>query len=284
MNVDKDGNPIDDDEEIIVDDDDTGLDDDDDGLHLDLDEEDDNDAAFNKLDNKAFAAMRKEVTEAKRAAADSAAKIKEYEAQAAQQQQQRQYVPQAPQAPREMYSGVAIPESREEWDALARKDWKLAIDMTTHVENRKAFKHYEQQRQTAVTLEDSKQKVLVKHPELSDASTEKGRIYTQILDENPHYIRDPRGPHYAMRDMEDRMVEQGYTPDQIYTKQSTRTPEASAARANLTSGGKNPQRPRGRSVTLSKDDIEFCKSQDLDPKEYAKQKLEMNQRAKGAQL
>jgi hypothetical protein len=41
---------------------------------------------------------------------------------------------------------------------------------------------------------------------------------------------------------------------------------------------------QGRTVTLSKDDLEFCKSQGIDPKDYAKERLDNEARLKGAQL
>ena len=254
---------------------------------VDLDEEEAVEKEFKGLDNKAFAALRKEAADAKREREELKRKVQEYEQKA---QQAPAYTPPAappayPQAPRPLYNGVPIPQSRQEWDALARQDWKLAVDMSNHVASQKAIHEYETQRRASVALEESKQRVLQRHPELGDVNSEKSKIFLQILDRNPEYLTMNKGPVMAMRDMEDEMERLGYTREQIFeSKKVTAQQEATrVSRAALTGGGRMPEK-QGRTVQLSKDDIEFCKSQGLDPKEYAKQKLELENTRKGAQL
>jgi hypothetical protein len=40
----------------------------------------------------------------------------------------------------------------------------------------------------------------------------------------------------------------------------------------------------GRTVQLSKEDLEFCKDQGIDPKDYARERLQLETNRKGAQL
>lgn len=245
------------------------------------DEEIDVDAAdaeadeFKKLDNKAFAKMRKEAADAKRESEVLRKKVADFEA--------RKPTAPAPQTPvrdpnrqREMIGGIPVPETKEEWDALARKDWQVAVDMRSIISARKV--HEDNRRVEAITksLNDAKERVIQRHPELVDATTEKGQIYLRILDKNPEYLTMSKGPILAMRDMEDEMETLGYTKEQIFdTKKAAAQSEATrVSRTTLTNGGKMPEKT-GRTVQLSRDDMEFCKTQGIDPVDYAKQKLEL---------
>jgi hypothetical protein len=124
--------------------------------------------------------------------------------------------------------------------------------------------------------------VLAKHPELADASSEKGKIFLSILDRNPDYLKMSKGPLFAMREMEEAMLEQGFTHEQIFDskKAIARTEATRVNRAALTSGGRMPA-AQGRTVQLSKDDLEMCKTMGLDPKDFAREKLERDNK-KGA--
>jgi hypothetical protein len=105
----------------------------------------------------------------------------------------------------------------------------------------------------------------------------------EILAKRPRYYQDPRGPINAMRDMEDEMEARGYTREQIFeSKKVAAQNEATRNnRAVLTGGGRMPEK-QGRTVQLSKDDLEFCKNNDLDPKDYAKEKLALETGKRGA--
>jgi hypothetical protein len=85
--------------------------------------------------------------------------------------------------------------------------------------------------------------------------------------------------------MEEEMEARGYTREQIFdSKQAAARNEATRVnRGALTSGGRMPA-AQGRTVQLSKDDLEFCKTQGLDPKDYAKEKLALDTNRRGAQL
>jgi hypothetical protein len=254
------------------------------GQTLDLDEEDANEAALKTLDNKAFAAMRKEASEAKKERDALKARIADYEKRAAQPVQ---YAP--PPAPvstnREMIGGVPVPQTKQEWDALARHDWQTAVDMRSIIAARKVQEDVRRVDTSTRVLEDSKQRVLSRHPELNDTNTEKSQIYLSILDKNPEYLTMSKGPVLAMRDMEEEMEARGYTREQIFDSKKViaRNEAARVNRGALTGGGRMPEK-QGRTVQLSKDDLEFCKTQGLDPKDYARERLALENNRKGAQL
>ncbi len=254
---------------------------------IDLDEEDQSDDAFKKLDNKAFAAMRKEAADAKRERDDLRKKVADYE-----KKQARPVTPAPTPAPiadpnvrREFIGGVPVPINEAEWDALARKDWRTAIDLRSIISARKVQEEGRRQDTHSRVLDESKNKVLQRHPELADANSEKGKIYLNILEKNPEYLNMPKGPIVAMREMEEAMEDLGYTREQIFEskKAATQNEATRVSRGALTGGGRMPEKS-ARTVTLSKDDMEFCKSQGIDPKDYAKEKLNLENNKKGAQL
>jgi hypothetical protein len=184
-----------------------------------------------------------------------------------------------------MIGGVPVPQSQQEWDALARQDWKTAVDMRSIIAARSVHAEVKRVDKNASVMEESKNRVLTRHPELNDQNSEKSQIYLSILDRNPEYLNMSKGPVLAMRDMEEEMEARGYTREQIFdSKQAVARNEATrVSRASLTNGGRMPEK-QGRTVTLSKADLEFCETQGIDPKKYAANKLAQEQRAKGVQL
>jgi len=250
---------------------------------IDLDEEDTNDEEFKKLDNKAFAALRKEAADAKREREELRRKVSEYEKRPVQRVEQAPVVDTNKR--REMIGGIPVPETKEEWNKLAREDWQAAVDLRSIINARKVADEVRSVERTSRTLDEAKNKVLQKHPELADGTTEKGKIYLNILERNPEYLTMSKGPILAMRDMEDEMESLGYTRDQIFaSKKVVAQNEATrVSRGALTSGGKMPEKT-ARTVSLSKDDLEFCKSQGIDPKDYARERLQLEHNKQGAQL
>jgi hypothetical protein len=251
---------------------------------VDLDEEDAKVADFKKLDQQAFYALRKEAAEAKKEREELRKRVADYEKQA------KAPVPQpAPVVDttrrREMIGGIPVPETKAEWDALARSDWQAAVDLRSIIKAREVTGEVRKAELAARTLDESKNKVLQRHPELADAQTEKGKIYLEILDRNPEYLTMSKGPILAMRDMEDEMESRGFTKDQIFDskKAAAQSDATRVSRGALTAAGRMPEKS-ARTVTLSKDDLEFCKSQGIDPKDYAKERLNLENNRKGAQL
>lgn len=241
---------------------------------IDLDEEEKTAEELKKLDNKAFAALRKDAADKKKENEDLRRKVAEYEKHKAAPVVQAPIID--PNRRREVIGGVVVPETKEEWDALARKDWQTAVDLRSIISARKVQEEVRRVDNATRALDESKNKVLQRHPELADATTEKGKIYLNILEKNPDYLTMNKGPVLAMRDMEDEMEALGYTKEQIFdSKKFVAQNEATrVSRGALTGGGRMPEKS-GRTVQLSKDDMEFCKTQGIDPVDYAKQKLEL---------
>jgi hypothetical protein len=253
---------------------------------IDIDEEEATAKDFKNIDQKAFAAMRKEATEAKRERDALSKRIQEYE--------KNRNTPAPQVAPpinninpnREVIGGIPVPETKEEWDALARRDWQAAVDLRSIISARKVRDEHVKTERATQALNESKEKVIQKHPELNDINTEKSKIFLNILDRNPEYLTMSKGPILAMRDMEDEMEALGYSKEQIFeTKKIANVNEATRInRGALTSGGRMVEKSNGRTVQLSKDDLEFCKNMGLDPVDYAKERLNREGKSKGAQL
>lgn len=250
---------------------------------IDVDAEDENDKEFKKLDNKAFAALRKEAADAKREREELRKKVTDYEKAKTNPSAPVNTQPvQDPNRRRETIGGIVVPETKAEWDALARQDWQSAVDLRSIINARKVQEEVRRVDTATRSLDESKNKVLQRHPELADATTDKGKIYLNILEKNPEYLTMNKGPILAMRDMEDEMEALGYTKEQIFdTKKASAQNETTRVnRGALTNSGRTPERT-GRTVQLSKDDMEFCKTQGIDPVDYAKQKLELENNKKG---
>jgi hypothetical protein len=175
-----------------------------------------------------------------------------------------------------------IPKTDAEWDALADKDWKKAVDLRSNMNAQSVIATNNQATQNQVALDKSKARVLDRHPELNDDSSEKTRIFKQVLASNPDYTTHPNGPIYAMRDMEDHMeTVLGYKHKDIVAAENKGAARETDRqhRIVLSGAGKAPA-SADHKVTLTKDEAEFCKINDLDPKEYAKTKKKLSKSGK----
>jgi len=273
MKYDKDGNPIkeDPDDDIIIEDEDP-IEDEPAEIEVDLEEEDEKKEREEKDRNKAFATMRIENKELK----DSVSTLN-------QTVSELQTRPAAPIAPIAQEAPDGVPKTDEEWDKLAQTDWKKAVDLRS-IQNAKSI--YTQQQKTTkaeTTLTEAKQKVLAVHPELNDNSSEKAKIYLNILEQNPDYLAHPKGPIYAMKDMEEYMESTlGYKREDIRSAERAGA-KREASRQNrivLNKGSGRTGTGDSNKVVVSKDEMEFCKFHDIDPKEYAKNKQKLSKSAK----
>jgi hypothetical protein len=241
---------------------------DDEGLEVDLEEEDEKAAREEKERNKAFASMRIENKE-----------LKEAQARLEQQVASMSAAP----APKAAPVPDGIPKTEEEWDALAEKDWKKAVDLRSNMNAQHVIATNNQASQNAAALEKAKSRVLERHPELNDNSSEKSKIFLNILNNNPDYVHHPNGPIYAMRDMEEHMeTVMGYKREDIVSAEKKGAQRESVRQHRIVlnkGGGKIPGRGENK-VTLTKDESEFCKIQGIDPKEFAKTKKKLNKSGK----
>ena len=266
--------PKDDDEEgLVVDLDD---DDDDDGEDFDDDDlSDDDDATKKSKQNKKFAQMRIENK-----------KLKE-------DNERLTRTPATPSAPVPAPAAATPAKdmsnprnwTEEQWDVYAKKDWKGAVDLRTQINAENIIEKKTTQAKDDVELTGSKKVVSEKHPELNDDTSEKTKVYLKILEENPRYLTDPKGPIHAMRDMEDRMRELGYPEEEIIAaeKRGVQKEKTRQSRVVLTSQKGRHVSDSSKQVHLSKDDLEFCKFNDIEPKEFAKNKLKMS-KTKGGEV
>lgn len=254
----------------IIEDEDLDLDDDldtEDDLEIDLDDDDEKAAREAKDRNKAFASMRIENKDLKTSVDTLTQTVSDL--------QQRT----SALAPTQALVPDGVPRTDEEWDALAEKDWKKAVDLRSTENARVIMSNQQESARADSTLLDAKQKVLAAHPELNDNASEKSKVYLSILDQNPDYLRQPKGPLYAMRDMEDYMENTlGYRRDEIRSAEK-KGAQREAGRQNrivLNKGAGRAGIATGNKVVITKDEMEFCKFQGIDPKEYAKNKQKLS--------
>jgi len=233
----------------------------DEGMEVDLEEDKEKEEREEKERNKAFASMRIENKRLQE-------QLDKIQAQLETPKPQQDYTP----------VNDGVPRTDAEWDALADKDWKKAVDIRANMNAQNVLAANQQASRVQEELEKAKAKVLERHPELNDNSSEKARIFLQVLNNNPDYVNHPKGPIYAMRDMEDHMeTVLGYKREDIVSAERNGAQREASRQHRIVlnkGGGKTPA-SEGNKVTISKEEAEFCKIQGLDPKEFAKTKQKL---------
>lgn len=183
---------------------------------------------------------------------------------------------QAPQAPQNPPS---------EWDEKLNKDWKGTVE---EIAEQRFNSLMEKQRQTQLIeaqenrrrelFEKSKRQVMERHPDLTDGAGEKAQMYQQIVSENPDYTADPFGPVLAMHDMEMRMREQGKIDSS--TQKLVQSEVQRQARAGAGSVPKGASASNTK-ITLTRDDLDFCKSNGIKPEDFARERKIIDDKRKG---
>mgnify|MGYP001562923505 CR=1 FL=1 len=178
----------------------------------------------------------------------------------------------ASQAPKE-------PEKpADEWEEKLNKDWKGTVRELSRIEVQeilKAEREIERKRveleHSTQLLESNKQKVLERHPELEDMTSEKARVYQQVINENPSYISNSFGPVLAMRDMEDRLRADGKFMDAPAKKAIDKEVER-RGRVGATAVKPGANGTGNEKVVLTKEDREFCDQNNIKYERYASMK------------
>jgi len=170
-----------------------------------------------------------------------------------------------------------------QWDELAKKDWKKAVDLRAEIKARQQYQQFSTSDEFNRVLEESKTDVLQRHPELSDPTSEKSKLYRNIVTANPEYTSMKKGPIHAMREMEEYMERNlGYKREDI-VKAETKARADEQARLNRvqisSTAGRNVS--EGNKVMLTKDEVDFCKMQGIDPKQYALNKKKLASSGRG---
>ena len=245
---------------------------------VDLDEEEEDSEGEEKPDNKAFAKMRIENTDLKKTVDDMKVTIDGLK---------------TPEVP----APVATPVTTDakvnkddprtwgdaEWDALAKSDWKKAVDLRSKIQAEDKIASSATETEFNKIMADSQSKVLQRHPELNDPKSEKSKVFRNIVTANPEYTAQKKGPLLAMYEMEDYMVETlGKKREDVVkaAAEGAKTEGERRDRVQLTSkAGQNLT--EGNKVTLSKDDMDFCKLQGIDPKIFAANKKKLATSSKG---
>ena len=265
---------IDNEEEDIILDDDISDEEQDDAqeIEVDLDEQEEEDDK--PVGNKAWAAMRVENKELKKTVEDLRHAVESIPAPTA--------IDTTP-VPATHDANDPRNWSEDQWDNLAKDDWKKAVDLRSKLQAEEINRNYTHTTEFNKVLEDSKQKVLIRHPELNDPNSEKAKVYRNIVVANPDYTMQKKGPLTAMYEMEDYMEKNmGYKREDI-VKAETRARAAEASRqsrVSLTSTvGHNIS--EGNKVMITKDEMDFCKLQGIDPKVYATNKKKLASAGKG---
>jgi len=149
-------------------------------------------------------------------------------------------------------------------DELVQKDWKAAVEKITESvlakERTRQAAEAESERTTRI-LEESKAKVFERHKELSDPESPKTREFLKVIEENPDFKTNPRGPILAMHEMENRLNLHGKL--EVAENKQTRS-RATGVPAGTPSGSKG--------YTLSKADMDFCRLNGINPENYKRLK------------
>lgn len=164
---------------------------------------------------------------------------------------------------------------KDPYDELVEKDWKQAVrtlareeaEAIRQVQVAQDYQRWEEQQKVNL-LEQSKQKVMAKYPEIQDQNSEIAKKYMRILTQNQDYLRNNRGPLLAMRDMEDELLSEGRLDE--FTKKAVdrevsrqvRAGVATLPRASNGAGSSNK-------VTLTRDQKELCDHNNIRYEDYA---------------
>lgn len=167
-------------------------------------------------------------------------------------------------------------EPLTEWEEKLQKDWKGTVEELADARLEAKLKQREEQARiqaeqyrTSQLLEENKRKVLERHKELNDEGSQKAEIYRQVIQERPEYLTNPFGPVLAMRDMEDRLREQGHVDEVV--KPIVQKEVARQVRTNGTSVAKGSSNPSGqKTVTLTRDQKDFCDANGIKYENFAK--------------
>ena len=153
-------------------------------------------------------------------------------------------------------------EAQDDLDDLVTKNWQLGVEkVAERVVDRKLASTQAQtkEQQELQELEQSKRKVLERHPELNDPDSPKTREFLKVLDENPRWKSYTDGPLIAMREMENRIKPSG-TIESGDNMRETRSKATSIPKGTSTN-------QRGK-YSLTAQDMEFCKINGINPESY----------------
>ena len=166
-----------------------------------------------------------------------------------------------------------IPKPKEavpdDLDEIVQKDWKLGV--------RKVVEGVLNEQTSRVNAEtsaqaddrirkDSLSKVVLRHKELTDSSSEKYAEFQKVLAENPDFVTNPRGPLLTMYEMENRLNARGNIDSR---EAGDKVNKETRSRAASIPSGTSPSQ---KSYSLNKQDLDFCKLNGINPENYKRLK------------
>ena len=165
--------------------------------------------------------------------------------------------------------------SKDPYDELVEKDWKKAVrtlareeaESIRQVQIQQDYQRKLEQDKLTI-LEQSKQKVISKYPEIQDPDSDIAKKYMKILNQNQDYLRNDRGPVLAMRDLEDELREEGRLDE--FTKRAVEKEVTSQVRTGATT---IPRTSNGATssnkITLTREQKELCDNHNIRYEAYA---------------
>ena len=174
---------------------------------------------------------------------------------------------------------ISPSSNQNEWDTLVEQDWQKAVSGLAKVQideymaqanqqYQRQMEEYNKQQYQVGQLEQSKQLILQRHPDLASEHSDKAKLYMQIFNDDQSLYYNPRGPEIAMYRMENELKKAGLLDEEtegLVDKESARRLRAGASRV-----------PTGTRPGLSKRTVldvsqkKFCDRNNIRYEDYEK--------------
>ena len=172
-----------------------------------------------------------------------------------------------------------------EWDKKVQENWKGTVEELADLRAEKKFNELMEKQEVARVqreeynkavklMNDNKEQVLKRHPELMDETSEKAQILRRVVEMNPAYGSNPYGPVLAMRDMEDELRGRGIVIDEP-TKHIVDKEVARQTRTNATSVRAGAA-ASGNKIVLTKEERDLCDHNGWKYESYAASKAQLS--------
>lgn len=157
----------------------------------------------------------------------------------------------------------------DDLDELVQKDWKAGVKAVVRdvmTEHQRATSAQTEEQRVAQLLEESKRKVMEKHPELSDPDSPKTKAFLKVIDDNPDLKTNPRGPLLAMYEMENLTK----THANVEIERPQRVEKEVRQKAGGVPHGTQAGNKGG--YVMTKQDVDFCRLNGINPESYKRVK------------
>lgn len=165
-------------------------------------------------------------------------------------------------------------EVTDNLDTEVQTDWKSAVGKIASAKAEEIFQRRQEELQkqsvlveSQIRMEQNSQLVIGKHPELTDANSEKSQVFKDILAQHPERVTSVDGPLLTMYEMENELRKRGYDIDGVVTEKVAKEKDrivksnASLPSSRVTSTNK---------IVLTKEQREFCDENGIPYDKYAR--------------